>query len=341
ATVDWPALFDAVPATRVDLPTYAFQRQRYWLRPRRRDTSSSAHPLLGAVVSLAGGEGRVWTGRLSVQEQPWLADHVVLGAVVVAGAVFVELALHAGAEVGTPVIRELVLQTPLVLPEHGGVQVQISIAEPGDTGDRTLKIYSRPDGDADAVWTQHAAGVLAADNAAAGEAVGDIWPPSGAVEVALGDAYERLARHGYEYGPTFQGLRRVWRHGDDLLAEVSSPDTSDDFLVHPALLDAALQAVLAVAASGEGDAASVSLPFAWNGVSLNASGADFLRIRLSPRGVGAMSVALADRDGQPVGSVRSLVTRPVSTDQLTPPTSIDSLYAVEWQPVALGEPVGG
>ncbi|MEV1322009.1 SDR family NAD(P)-dependent oxidoreductase, partial [Micromonospora arborensis] len=340
--VDWPAVLEGVPRRRVDLPTYAFQRQRYWLSAHQEQASTPGqHPLVGAGVRLAGQNGTVWTGRWSAGTVPWLAEHVVLDAVVVPGAVWAELALHAGAEVGAPVVRELVLQTPLVLPQRGAVQVQISVGEPSGTGDRELKIFARDDGDADAVWTQHAAGVLAAGDAAAGAVLGEVWPPSGAVEVALGEAYERLAGHGYEYGPAFQGLRSVWRHGDDLLAEVELPESLDGqagrYGIHPVLLDAALQTAL-VAASADG---AVTLPFAWNDVTLAASGADFLRVRLSLRGDDGVSVTLADRGGAPVGSVGSVVSRPVSTDQLTPPTSIDSLYAVEWQPVALGEPVGG
>ncbi|WP_217146570.1 polyketide synthase dehydratase domain-containing protein, partial [Streptomyces sp. AC627_RSS907] len=168
--VDWSALFPA--AGTVDLPTYAFQREHYWLRPSasRGDATaiglaSPEHPLLGAAVPLADGGGVLLTGRLSTHTHPWLADHCVAGAVLLPGTAFVELAIRAGDEVGCGRVEELTLQAPLLLPARGGVQLQVTVGEPTESGARPVRIHSRPDGadgagSADSEWSCHAVGEL-------------------------------------------------------------------------------------------------------------------------------------------------------------------------------------
>ena len=151
--VDWVGVFAGCGARRVGLPTYAFQRERYWLRAPAGGVGDvvavglvgAGHPLLGAMTGLAGGEGWLFTGRVSLETHPWLADHAVVGVVLFPGTAFVELALRAGREVGCELVQELVLEAPLVLPEVGGVQVQVVVGEPDDSGSRTIAIYSRGD----------------------------------------------------------------------------------------------------------------------------------------------------------------------------------------------------
>ncbi|MGW7759021.1 type I polyketide synthase, partial [Streptomyces violaceusniger] len=104
ASVDWATVFRGTGARQVELPTYAFQHQHYWIKTPPSgvgDVTSAGlgsvdHPLLGAVVGLAGVDGVLLTGRLSLVSHGWLADHVVLGVVVVPGTALVELVLRAG-----------------------------------------------------------------------------------------------------------------------------------------------------------------------------------------------------------------------------------------------------
>ncbi|MHA4820415.1 acyltransferase domain-containing protein, partial [Streptomyces aculeolatus] len=129
--VEWPRLFAGTGARRVELPTYAFQHQRYWMTSAAGDTGDPAglgldtadHPLLGAALHLPDGSA-VLTGRVSVHTQPWLADHAVAGTVLLPGTGFLELAVRAGDEVGCDRVEELTLEAPLVLPDKGGVAVQ-------------------------------------------------------------------------------------------------------------------------------------------------------------------------------------------------------------------------
>jgi NADPH:quinone reductase-like Zn-dependent oxidoreductase/NAD(P)-dependent dehydrogenase (short-subunit alcohol dehydrogenase family)/acyl carrier protein len=146
--------------------------------------------------------------------------------------------------------------------------------------------------------------------------------------------YERLSRHGYDYGPTFQGLRVAWRLGDDIYAEISLPDEdeADDFSIHPALLDAALHAIGA-AADATGTGRRLRLPFAWTGVALHAVGATALRVRLTPTGEDTFRLTAADPTGAPVISAEALTLRPVSLDRLEASTHPDSLFRLDWAPV--------
>ncbi|MGV9595007.1 acyltransferase domain-containing protein, partial [Streptomyces tendae] len=338
-SVDWPALLAG--GRRVDLPTYAFQHERYWLDAPVSDGDATAlglrraeHPLLGAAVELAGSDRMVFAGRLSAASQGWLVDHAVHGTVLVSGTALVELALAAGDQMGSGRLEELTLQAPLVLPETGAVQLQVSVGEADAEGRRTVEIHSRPERDAaEVAWACNALGALTeAAVEPAPAALGEVWPPQGASAVEVGDFYDDLADRGYEYGPVFQGLHRAWRRGDEVFAEVALPEeaanTVDAFGVHPALLDAALHAMnFASVTMGSG----TPLPFAWTGVTLHAVGATALRVRIAPDDArGAMSVELFDQAGLPVASVESLALREVSPEQLAVADDPDSLFEVEW-----------
>ncbi|QTE02384.1 Erythronolide synthase, modules 3 and 4 [Streptomyces cyanogenus] len=355
--LDWTGVLPAgADAVQVDLPTYAFDHRHYWLKPAPAADAAALgqagadHPLLGAVVEVPETGGVLCTSRLSLRTHPWLADHAVGGAVLVPGTGLVELAVRAGDEVGCGVLDELVIEAPLVLPEHGGVRLQVAVGGPVETGSRTVAVYSAPEdaggdvgGDA---WTRHATGTLTAPAPAdPAPPVADlaVWPPTGARKVDVSGGYELLAAAGYGYGPVFQGVRALWRRGDDLFAEVALPEDqragAARFGIHPALLDAALHpAMLDVALAdpvGENrtdDGNGVHLPFGWNGLHLHAAGASALRVRLTRSAPDALSLEAADETGAPVLTLRSLVSRAVSADQLgaTADDNRHSLFRVEW-----------
>jgi acyl transferase domain-containing protein/NADPH:quinone reductase-like Zn-dependent oxidoreductase/NADP-dependent 3-hydroxy acid dehydrogenase YdfG/acyl carrier protein len=354
--VDWARLFDGSGAQRVDLPTYAFQRQRFWPRPAAGGMSDvrgaglevAGHPLLAAAVRVAGEDAALFTGRWSVAAFGWLGDHEVFGTVLVPGTAVLELAAWVGAAAGCPVVEELTLEAPLVLPAGGDLRVQLRVAGAGPDGRRAVSLHSRAGEDDASGWTRNASGTLApAGQEPAGltEEAGLVgqWPPADAVPVPVEGWYEGLAQAGYGYGPAFRGLAGAWRRGDEVFAEVRLPDDQDGagFAVHPALLDAGLHPAGLIVAGAQG-----LVPFSWAGVRMAGRQAGQeareLRVRLRPAGDGAIGVIAVSPGGEVVATADRLVLRPVSQGALRAAGAgqRDGLLTPQWVPVT-GVAAGG
>ncbi|MFE3170332.1 SDR family NAD(P)-dependent oxidoreductase [Amycolatopsis sp. NPDC059235] len=328
-SLDWAAVLAPRAAGFADLPTYPFQRERYWLSASDEAGDLSAtgleaagHPLLGAAVPLAEGDGFLLHGRISTAAQPWLNGHTVGGSVLFPGTGFLELALRAGEEAGATRVRELTVHAPLVL-DGAGVRVQVRVGGADEAGVRPLSIHAQT---GDAPWVRHADGALAPAGPA--PATGPDWPPAGAEEIDLDGMYELLAERGVEYGPLFRGLKTAWRRGDEVFTEVALPESAvldaAEFGLHPGLADAALHAV------GLGPAADAGtlLPYSWSEADLWSAGSSELRVHVKPLGENTVSLSFSDCSGNPVATIGSLALRPVTGVRRAPRSG--TLLRPEW-----------
>ncbi|WP_432445714.1 type I polyketide synthase [Streptomyces rapamycinicus] len=317
------------------LPTYPFQHTRYWLNDKPTvDTQDATqlgliptpHPLVPATTTLAETGATILTGHINPAHHPWTTDHAVNGTPLLPGTALVDMALHAGDHTDHTTLDELIIHTPITLTHP--TTIQLTISPPDNTNTHTLTVHTRnsPDGP----WTAHATGTLT-QHQHTPDPPQTTWPPTDAEPIPLDGTYQRLATTGLEYGPTFQGLHALWRRDSRLFADVRLPntdhtDSADGYGIHPALLDAALHALVAVS---DGD--EIRLPFAWTGVTLHATGATKLRVELEWDASGSASLRAFDPSGQPVVTVESLASRVISPEQLRSASARSGpLYRPEW-----------
>lgn len=333
----------------VDLPSYPFQRARHWRAlpawgaAPAQSSALTRHPLLGAKLE-SPHAGHHYSTRLRSDDPSWLADHRVFGQVLVPGAAWIEMALATGASE----LLDVVFEHPLALSDQSDqseTRVDLIVDEHG-----AFRIYSaQREGDsATSSWQRHAAGRTGTAQAPRARPL-----PSLTEQVDIAALYGELAAAGLEYGDTFRGLRRLLRGEGEALAWLELPDHVNvgAFKLHPALLDAALQAVAgALSSSAEHE---TYLPVSVGRLSLYRSASQAcVHVQLNAAHTahtahtakdGSISVELSlqDSQGRPVAELSELRLRRASRESLLDRTAGQTqrwLYEVAWEPAPKPRP---
>ncbi|WP_232792508.1 thioester reductase domain-containing protein [Actinacidiphila yeochonensis] len=349
--VGWSEFFPRRAADPVELPTYAFQRERYWLTPADTPAGggpAAGHPLLDSAVRVAGRDEWVCTGRIGTEVLA-TAGRTAERAGALPSAALLDMVARAGEEAGCSLVEELSVDPGPVLPGRGALAAQIVVGAADGAGRRPVTVHCRPE-KGQGTWAPWASGTLSR-TAVPAPAAPAAWPPAGAEAVETAAVVGALS--ACDGGPAVQPSRAtagtgstggtgtrapvtaLWRRGEELFAEVSvAPGTAvEGFGLHPALLDVALR--LAVGTERPRPA------LRWRGVRLHTPGAGTVRVRIAPGPEGTLSLRFTDPDGLPVASVGSVALGPETAgDGSRDRGALDALFETCWLPLAPGPRAG-
>ena len=254
----------------VHLPTYPFQRQRFWWEaaelPRANTESknrssnsaiddsaidSSIHPLLGQRLLLAGSQETRFQAQIDSNHPAYLQDHCLLDQPVFPAAAYLEMALFAGNQVLKTeqlAIEQLVIEQPLLLSSAEPKTVQI-VLNPENQEKYSFEIFSFISNKDLSTATRHASGTIVthASNATSGLNLPQLKTELKPFELPISDYYRQLQQQGLCYGPGFQGITHLWRENRRALGQIQLPSIlsseSTGYQIHPALLDSCFQTI--------------------------------------------------------------------------------------------------
>ncbi len=336
-TPDFAEMHADAERERVLLPTYPFQRRRFWGPAKARAFYAelhTAHPLLGEKCSLAGLPNQTrFESHIEPDSPPWLPDHKVMEQVVLPGAGLVEMALAAseGAR-----LKELNFEQPLQPLGRTAVQTIITRS---DDGDSHIEIHSAPDQSSE--WTRHFRAKIG----------GPIEPAAATVDLdglranclhalSADQFYQHMQQLGLEYGPQFQTIKSLAYSENEVLAELKVTGDLRGYRLPPPLLDGALHCLAVGLQHDDGD--SLFLPvgiesFEFRGELGTEVWCHGLLIEREGQFLTA-DVTLFDANGTVIARVGKLRVREIDRRTLRKLSGSHSqrlVHEVHWQPVRL------
>ncbi|MEU8893090.1 amino acid adenylation domain-containing protein [Streptomyces sp. NPDC048442] len=329
--VDWRGWFAPFGGARVALPTYAFQRERFWFEPPASrqigaGLNDAQHVLLGGGMDVAGTDISVFTTLVAADEPVWVQEHRVMDAVLMPGTAFFEAMSAAGNAGGDGEwdLADVVIAAPLVFASDALVRLQVTVGPPvGDA--RPVQVYSSPEGEND-TWQLHAQGRLVPAQNEAGQsdraergAPAVTLPPAGAQPLDASALYSDLTALGYGYGPTFQGIKDAWHVGDEVWARAKLPESAEQSAVHyglhPALLDSAMHSLLLTQRLQKKTGDDLFVPFEVERLTLREKGLSEIWVHVAEFELGEgefwASLDIYNSAGENVGRLHRLHARRV------------------------------
>ncbi len=337
--IDWLSFDQDYPRRRVQLPTYPFQRQRYWVdKIIKRKSATLLHPLLGQqVYSAALKNGAIQFESQISQEQPaFIKHHCVHQTAVLPGTAYLEMALAAGAIVfksDNLVLEDVIIQQALLLPTSKTLQL---ILTPDESGKYTFQIFSLSTDDEAPFWTKHVSGQIFVEVQKPNQIDLTALQTQITEEISVPDLYDNYRKRHMNYGPSFQGLQRVWRAKGEGLSQTQLPDhlEAENYKWHPAFLDACTQLLGAIL-----DTQNAYMPVAYQRFSVFAPPATLLWSHATLKDLNqetlTADIRLFTSSGQVVATLEGFIIKQASREALldstTPKFIKDWLYEIVWR----------